>query len=138
MEAWVGIVDFAHKAYQSESGYEALLDETFRLGLNYWFGSQWELCVVVAFVDAMTLCCLVQPSGIVRRWRKRARRKRKRQAVLRAKQASLAKVEQEQEQEQGQGQGGSLRSGPAGGCEPGGNRYRDGCPLGEGSRSDSA
>ena len=25
VEAWVGIVDFAHKAYQSESGYEALL-----------------------------------------------------------------------------------------------------------------
>jgi len=25
VEAWVGIVDFAHKAYQSKSGYEALL-----------------------------------------------------------------------------------------------------------------
>ena len=34
VEAWVGIVDFAHKAYQSESGYEALLDETTRLGLS--------------------------------------------------------------------------------------------------------
>ena len=154
VEAWVGIVDFAHKSYQSESGYEALLDEAFRLRLD------WELYVVVAFVDAMTRCCLVQPSGIVRRWRihmaeqrcevkmkaislcclvqrseivrrwrKRARRKRKQQAVLRAKQASLAKVEQEQCQGPG---------GPAGGCEPGGNRYRDGCPLGEGSRSDSA
>ena len=124
----MGIVDFAHKSYQSESGYEALLDEAFRLRLD------WELYVVVAFADAMTRCCLVQPSGIVRRWRihmaeqrcevkmkaislccmvqrseivrrwrKRARRKRKRQAVLvlRAKQASLAKVEQEQ------GQGGA-------------------------------
>jgi len=36
VEAWVGIVDFAHEAYQSESGYEALLDETFRLGLGDW------------------------------------------------------------------------------------------------------
>ena len=55
VEAWVGIVDFAHKSYQSESGYEALLDEAFRLRLD------WELCVVVAFVDAMTLCCLGGP-----------------------------------------------------------------------------
>ena len=38
VEAWVGIVDFAHKSYQSESGYEALLDEAFRLRLD------WELC----------------------------------------------------------------------------------------------
>ena len=134
VEAWVGIVDFAHKSYQSESGYEAILDEAFRLRLD------WELYVVVAFADAMTRCCLVQPSGIVRRWRihmaeqrcevkmkaislcclvqrseivrrwrKRARRKRKRQAVLRAKQASLAKVEQEQ------GQGGQLAERSSGG-----------------------
>ena len=134
VEAWVGIVDFAHKSYQSESGYEALEDEAFRLGLFS------ELCAGVAFVDAMTLCCLVQPSGIVRRWRihmteqrcevkmkaislcclvqrseivrrwrKRARRKRKRLAVLRAKQASLAKVEQEQ------GQGGQLAERSSGG-----------------------
>jgi hypothetical protein len=134
VEAWVGIVDFAHKSYQSESGYEALEDEAFRLGLFS------ELCAGVAFVDAMTLCCLVQPSGIVRRWRihmteqrcevkmkaislcclvqrseivrrwrKRARRKRKQQAVLRAKQASLAKVEQEQ------GQGGQLAERSSGG-----------------------
>ena len=134
VEAWVGIVDFAHKSYQSESGYEALEDEAFRLGLFS------ELCAGVAFADAMTRCCLVQPSGIVRRWRihmaeqrcevkmkaislcclvqrseivrrwrKRARRKRKQQAVLRAKQASLAKVEQEQ------GQGGQLAERSSGG-----------------------
>jgi len=48
-------------------------------------------------MKAISLCCLVQRSEIVRRWRKRARRKRKRQALCElSKRASRTKVEQEQ------------------------------------------